>query len=505
LDFFDRFALSSVNSLELHQTRKATVMMQQIRRFSPILASALFFLAIYASSSPAQTPIKTIDMPQGGRIVYGTVPGAETQGAAMTQLLRGIHKSCGDKPQIGNVFKLRGTDSVGVFFTATDHSSSDKQLAGLIIAAGSGTNKTEAALLSDFANNFGSSINPMLTKLFTVWHPAGGMTSAPASKSASDAPPTQAAGHPGKVPSLHTVSAPDNSASISIPDGWHVDPRSGRGAIIVMGPRGESVGINMSRNAVDPSSQWQRNFWSHGGSPPPGSVVYPYHGNLIKAFPDMFQAWRRAGGLGPARLQIDKIEPLPEKTEMECVVATGQVDPDGKGMQAMNDMMCAIPPLDFGGYTITLSHALLPLALATEEHETQQAIISSFRPNQQVIGQQMAQQAQQKIASDQAIRQIAQQQIDQIQQIGAQATARYNATQAANDAQHATYWAQQDSNARNGAGLSNYLLDQTVIRDVQDPNTHVTVWNRTAEAWQKAYPDRVEEVPTAQYIKGQDF
>jgi hypothetical protein len=122
-----------------------------------------------------------------------------------------------------------------------------------------------------------------------------------------------------------------------------------------------------------------------------------------------------------------------------------------------------------------------------------------------VINQQMAQQAQQKAASDQAIMQNAQQQINQIHQIGAQATARYNATQAANDAQHASYWAQQDSNARNGAGFSNYLLDQTVIRDVQDPNTHATVWNRTADFWQKAFPDRIEEVPTSQYIKGQDF
>jgi len=483
-------------------------MMQVIRRFSRLFPPVLFLSILSTQISQAQTPIKTIDMPQGGCIVYGTVPGTETQSAAMTQLLRGIHRSCGDKPQIGSVFRLRGTDSVGVFFTATDHSSGNKQLAGLIIAAGSGANKTEAALLSDFANNFGNSINPMLTKLFTVWHPAGGMTSAPATKSspsASAAQPTRAAGHSGKVPKLHTVTAPDNSASISVPNGWQLDPHSGQGAIVVTGPRGEWFGANMMRNAVDPSSQWQRNFWRRGGSPPPGSVVYPYHGDLVKAFADMFQAWRRVNGLGPAKIQIGQIKSLPENSNMECVVATGQIDADGKGPQAMNDMMCAIPPLDFGGYTITLWHASLPLALATEEHDTQEAIIGSYKQNQQVINQQMAQQAQQKAASDQAIMRNAQQQINQIHQIGAQATARYNATQATIDAQRASYWAQQDSNAKNGVGFSNYPLDQTVIRAVQDPNTHVTVWNRTADAWQKAYPDRVEEVPIAQYIKGQDY
>ena len=114
---------------------------------------------------------------------------------------------------------------VEVTFTATDHSSGNKQLAGLIIAAGSGANKTEAALLSDSANNFGNSINPMLSKLFAVWHPAGGMTSAPAAKSSpSDSTAVQAAGHSGKVPPLHTVIAPDNSASISVPDGRQLDP-----------------------------------------------------------------------------------------------------------------------------------------------------------------------------------------------------------------------------------------------------------------------------------------
>jgi hypothetical protein len=31
------------------------------------------------------------------------------------------------------------------------------------------------------------------------------------------------------------------------------------------------------------------------------------------------------------------------------------------------------------------------------------------------------------------------------------------------------------------------------------------VWNRTAEVWQKAFPDRIEQVPVQQYIQGRDF
>ena len=58
---------------------------------------------------------------------------------------------------------------------------------------------------------------------------------------------------------------------------------------------------------------------------------------------------------------------------------------------------------------------------------------------------------------------------------------------------------------RTQQGFHNCLRDQTVIRDIQDPNTHATVWNQTAEVWQKAFPDRIEQVPVQQYTRGRDF
>jgi hypothetical protein len=484
--------------------------------YSKSLVSFLFLLATCPLAIQAQTPLTTIDMPQGGRIVYGTVDGITPQVTAMVRILRTMHQSCGERPQIGSVFKMRGTDSAGLFFTVVNHPAGNVQVAGLIIASQSAPG--QAALVSDRADRFGQTVNPMLTKLFSVWHPgnvsdafapargdSGAAPSPSAAEPSKSAHTAASAAHAGPAAKLHSVTAPDDSASISVPDGWQLDPHSGHGTIIVTGPRGEVLAANMMRNAVDPSSQWQRNFWRQGGSPPQGSVVYPYHGNLAKAFPDMFQAWRRASGLGPAKLQIDQIKSLPENSNLECVTATGQIDADGKGPQAINDMMCAIPPLDFGGYTIVLWHASLPVALAAEEHDTQLAMIGSYKQNQQVVNRQMAQQAQQKAASDQAIMQNAQQQIDRIHQIGAQATARYNATQAANDAQHASYWAQQDSNARQAQGFTNTFREQTVVRDVQEPDIHATVSNNTAAWLQQSFPSRVEEVPTSQYIKGQDY
>jgi hypothetical protein len=83
---------------------------------------------------------------------------------------------------------------------------------------------------------------------------------------------------------------------------------------------------------------------------------------------------------------------------------------------------------------------------------------------------------------------------------------RYSARhQAANDAQHASYWAQQDSNARNGAGFSNYLLESDRHPRHPGPKHPRHRLESHSDFWQKAFPDRIEEVPTSQYIKGQDF
>ena len=79
-------------------------MLKTSTRFSISIVLWLSLAVIGALVTGAQTPLQTIDMPQGGRIVYGRVDGAFTQGAAMTSVLRVMHQNCGEKPQIGRVF-----------------------------------------------------------------------------------------------------------------------------------------------------------------------------------------------------------------------------------------------------------------------------------------------------------------------------------------------------------------------------------------------------------------
>jgi hypothetical protein len=270
------------------------------------------------------------------------------------------------------------------------------------------------------------------------------------------------------------------------------------------------MGLHMTRVAIDPTNPQQRQLQRNGiRAAAPGQIVYPYHGDLVNAFPNLFQQWRRAAGQAPAELQIDQIEQMPAPQGEQCVHVKGHLNPDGRGMQTMNDMMCAMEPGSWGAYMLILNHSLFPNSLADQEHDTVVAMMASWQLNQEVLNQQMAAANQQKAANDQMIMRNAQQRVDQIHQIGQQATARYNATQAANDAQHAGYWAQQDSNARTAQGFSNYQLDQTVIQDNNAYGNgtagHATVWNSTASALVKADPNRFEMVDTPNYWKGVDY
>ena len=491
-------------------------MLKTSTRFSISLVLWLSLLVIGALVTSAQTPQQTIDMPQGGRIVYGAVDGADTQGAAMTSVLRFLHQNCGEKPQIGRVFRMRGTNSVGVFFTVVNHPAGNVQVAGLIIAARTGSNRAEAALVSDAAQRFGSTINPMLTKLFSVWHPGGAATAdALSSRSSAPASGPASAGHPAAVLPMHKVALQDNTASASLPDGWQLVPRSsGGGTIVMVGPHQEGVALNASMLAQDPTNPGFRRSVQMGYRPMPGTAVFPYNGDLVKAFPDLYLWLARSFHWNPTNLTVDHAEMIPTPESERCVQGRGHVNNFGSGMMELNAILCPQAPEPRGGsYLIFAFFSLIPNAFADQERATAAAVMASFQWNQQLVQQRtdammapvLAQMQRNWDDMEGALVRGNERIADGIRQTGANASARTNELQREHDIQNQGFEQHENDISRNGQGFSNYLLDQTVIREVQDPNTHATVWNRAAEFWQKAYPDRIEEVPTSQYIKGEDF
>ena len=340
------------------------------------------------ASNPA--PLTTLTTPQGGIIEYGRVDGATSLAAAMGKVLGEVHQACGEKPSVGQVFRVKGTDSAGVFFTIGNHAQGNRQMAGMVIAAHTGAGQFEAGLVSDSADRFGQTVNTLLQQLSSAWHP-GGTPSASTTAGGAGSGPTPGSTSSSPVP-LHRVSAPDSSVSLSVPNGWAVQPNSGWGAIIVKGPNGEQIGLGMNKGAVDPTNAWQaRMAAAHYSVIMPGSLVYAFRGDVTKEFTNLFQAWRRSGGAGPARIEIDAVKPMPTNPGNHCAQVSGEMDPDGKGMQAFIDLMCATDATpDYGIYSVILNHALYPLAVFDKEKDTLNAILQTYVPNAQVISQENA-------------------------------------------------------------------------------------------------------------------
>jgi hypothetical protein len=450
----------------------------------------LFFVLCTAVPSRAESPLTTIDNPGGGRIVYGVVDGATDSAGAMSAVLRMVHDGCRERPQIGRVFRVRGTNSDAVFFTVTNHPQGNKQVAGLLIAAPSGPNQMEAALVSDDAARFGKTVNPMLNKLFSAWHPGG---------TRQDSPRPVSTGRSAPPAPLHRVWNQDRSASLAIPAGWKMQGNGGT-TLVIEPHYNAMVNINLVRGATNPSGRQPY-------GPPTGmgaKMIYPSNQDPIRGFPGFIREFYRVNNQR-IDYRIEQIEQVQAPPGQRCVHAfghgvifaanQGRPPASEKEYWEMEMLACNTAPNGMGDYVVTLSVSEVDPRFADVERANLAAILSSYQVNQAVVAGQAGA--------------IAAPAIEAIHRIGANATARMNSVQRANEQQHADYHARQDTNSRNIQGFSNYILDQTVIQDnnMYGNGTvgHGTVWNSTADALVKSNPDRYEYVTNPNFWKGRDY
>jgi len=479
--------------------------MHALGRFSAILSLSVVCLFACKAGTRAPSPLTTVNAPQGGRLVYGPLNGSTTQSAALSRMLRAMHNNCGEKPQIGRVFQFSGSNSVGVFFTVTDHPEGNIPLAGMVIATMTGPNTVEAGMVYDTAARFGQTINPMLQQLSTVWHPT-----APSASSGSVASASKASQSVSSVP-LHKIKLSDDTATVSLPDGWTVDPKSGGGTMRLHGTNGEDVLLNNAFIGEDPNSLGYRNAQRMGMGAPRGLVIYPADADLTQAFPDLIQQFRRVNGLPPANLKIEHIEPASALQGTRCAQATLHVDPNGKGMLAMYRIICTGTPHE-GVYPIWDYYALFPNGDTSQARSLGGAIFASFQMDVALVtaranaeaAPHLAQLRQNYNAQQEAMLANGARIVGNINQIGANATAFMNAQGVAHDAQHAQWSAGQVDNSRNIQGFSNYLLDQTVVQN-NFTGEHATGWNAAAEALVRSDPNKYSYVNTPNYIQGKDF
>jgi hypothetical protein len=441
----------------------------------------------------AQDGLKTIDPPQGGKITYGQVAGQTTEAGAMGAVLRSLHNQLGDRPQVGKLFQVRGTESVAAFFSVTNRNAAQRnqgsgQIAGLILVTKVADDRVEAGLVTDDAARFPKTLSPMMKTLFGVWHPlAAASTGAHAEVAASSAPAP-----------LRQITLPDRSASVSLPDGWQIVPnRSAMGTIVAQGPKGESAELGIAFLASDtnnPAVQKTMQTLRNGGlrnTAYANATYYPYGADPAKTFTDLIQGVRHNAGLPPISYKFASVAPVAGPPQQRCVHMTGTEDlGDGKGLREFNGLYCTTPPNRAGGW-FSLAHITsVPVQLAAAERATLGAILQSFSVNQSVIRAQAAQ--------------IAAPAIEQIHAIGKAAANQAAAAHERNDIQNSSVYQRWDSLDKRSQEFENYQLGYSVISDTQN-TAHGTFWNEDAEALVKSNPDRFEYVSAPNYWKGIDY
>jgi hypothetical protein len=456
-------------------------------RVSRFLRFACAVVAIAAGMVPAtraiaQTALKTIENPGGGRIVYGRVDGQTSEGGAMGAVLRSMHQQYGDKPQVGRVFQVKDSGSAAVFFTLSKRNQGNAPIAGLVIAAQTGPDSVEAALLSDDAARFGTTVNPMMKTLFAQWHPGARASVAPSGAAAARA--------------LRPYVLPDRSASVSLPADWKVTRDSGGGTIMADGPAGEAVALGfpyLAMNSNDPHVRQTMQFAQGAGrnTSYARALYYPYGADLGKTFVDLLQMRRRVNGLAPVSMQLSGETALPSAGGTRCARLHGQIDPhDGKGSREFVSVFCSGPLSRMGQYMNLAYHTTVPVRLAAQERATMGAILESFKTDNAVVSREAAT--------------ISAPAIEQIHAIGRAAAAQAAQAHEMNDRHNQSVEARWDSNDKHSQAFSNYLLDQSVISDNQN-NGHATVWNQTAESLVRDNPARFSYVETPNFWKGVDY
>jgi hypothetical protein len=410
----------------------------------------------------------------------------------MGEVLRSLHNQLGDRPQVGKLFQVRGTQSVAAFFSVNRRNQGGGQIAGLIIAAKATSDHVEVALVSDDAARFPKTLSSMMKTLFTVWHPfTGARTEGSVSSSSSSS------GSSGPA-ALRQITLQDRSASVGLPDGWNiVTGRSGMGTIVASGPSGESAELDLTfltydtnNRSVQQTMQALRNGrlrnTAYGNA-----TYYPYGADMAKTFVYMIQNVRRKAGLPQASYNFSSVTPVPGSAQERCVRMTGTVDlGDGKGLRELSGIYCASPPGRFGGWLSEAYTTTAPVQVAAGERATLGAILQSFNVNMNVVNAQSAR--------------ISAPAIERIHAIGRAAANQANAAHERNDIQNSSVYQRWDNNDKRSQEFENYQLGYSVISDTGN-NVHGTLWNEDAAALVESNPDKYEYVSAPNYWKGIDY
>jgi hypothetical protein len=438
-------------------------------------------LILLSTAVIANAAMKTAET-QGGRVTYGTVDGQATESGAMGAVLKSLHTQYGDRPQVGRLFQVRGTQSVAAFFSV-----GNRHLAGMVIVTKVGANRVEAGMITGDAAHFGSNYNPMMKTLMSTWHPFEGATAAS----------TGTAGQVGVVAPVHRYTTPDHTAWVDLPDGWKPQQGSNGGTIMAQGPNGESATLGFGFLAYDLNNRNVRQTYQtvqNGGlrnTAYSNGIYYSLNNDMARMRVDLVQALRRRNGLPPGTMRVASAVPVQSPPRQRCASVTGTgTSQEGKATE-FEEIFCISAPTPAAGiFMVTITGTYVPVQLAANERPAMGALLQSFSVDMALVKRQASQYAAPAI--------------DAIHEVGRAAAAQSAAAHARNDAWNSSVYQHWDNLDKRSKEFSNYQLGYSVIRDV-DNNYHGTFWIEDAALLVQSNPDRFEYVNAPDFWKGVDY
>ncbi len=434
--------------------------------------SLLLLATLCALPARAQdTTLKTISNPTGGTIIYGPLNGQMTPQASMASVLRFVHGKFNDRPQVLSIFQSRDGHTFGASFTATQ---AGKPLAGLAIISIAPGSSPAAAVLFDDTARFRKTQPILMKKLDEVWHVEATPTAFNPTAPAHSDPQA-----------LHTVTAGDRSASIALPDNWHLTGVSG-GQLTAEGPNGESVNLGIMYQQIrDPRAMQNPRTPAYYKMGAGSGLNYPMGGDLFAAFVSLTNQRRQINQLPAATFQ--RIAATPDASDAHAIQCRYEVDlHDGKGPRLGSARIGELGAPGAPVWAMTVSASSIPKALAESEQPTMNAVVRSYSQNAAVINGEL----QQSLARIKAVG-------DRSRQQAAEADQRREASSAA-------FNAHMDNIDRMSKSMQNYTLDRTEVQDNRY-NQRGAIDNSYAAALIKADPDRFQSVPTQSFLRGVDY
>jgi hypothetical protein len=432
--------------------------------------------------TPAEAGLKSINNPGGGQIIYGVLPNESTMNGAMIAMLRSVHGYFGVRPEVGQFFQARGSDSIATFITinANVQGGGVKAISGLVIVSMPQGSKPLGGAMFDDAAHFGKTQPVMMKTLNEAWRTAGAGTAGPA------APPSAS----GAAQPLRITTGGDRSAAIGLPEGWQLTDVAG-GMLRAMGPNGEVVFLGMVyQNIYDPRNpQTQREL----NSPVLARVqhtIYPYGGDPFQAYVAVTNQLRQINHLAPGDFKLISSQPQQaNQFEAVAVLAIMELDlHDGKGLRSGSVRIGISKPRGLPTWSMSINGSQMPKAVAAQDAATIKAMVASYSQDAGVIGRET------------------QAAIDNIHAIGARAKQQAADADSRRVASSQAFNQHMDNIDRQSKAFQNYQFDSSQLQ-VTNGNEAArgTVSNGTAAALVQADPEHFQIVQTQNFIKGVDY